>query len=524
MGLRIPQLLFIVALVLGCLAFTTAGAALALRRPHVEHLNTDTGSKLKADYSADPRGMRIAPLHPDVINAAVADEEALTTASTSPRRVEPAQLPAEPPTETRGQATETPAPARTPTPAPPVVTRAPPAAVATPALPQPTSTPTRPEVTPTPGHTATQTATATVPETAVPILTATATPSAAATAASTPTQTPTFTPMPSLTPTQSPTPATTALPTPTPTDSPTATPMATATATTTASATPTPMPTPAASATPLPTPTGTPAPTPSNTPAATSTATPAPTYTPTPTPAPTWTPTPTPTTTPSPTATYTPTPTPTYTPTPTPTPTWTPTPTPTATPSPTATYTPTPTPTSTATLTTRSFDSAADSFVELDHPDVNNGTLAEMSVDGDVTQTNRAFVRFDVSSIPAGSTVSHATLKLCFSSDPGAGAQGHIHQLRRVTSSWTETGVTWNSEPTVSTTVTATITVPSGAQCISFSVTSDVQAWVDGAPNYGWRLNDQDEATPSSSLTSYATREDSASGQRPQLVVPYQAP
>jgi hypothetical protein len=217
-----------------------------------------------------------------------------------------------------------------------------------------------------------------------------------------------------------------------------------------------------------------------------------------------------------------------------PTPTWTPTPTPTATPSPAVTYTPTPTatasstpvptPTSTATPTSRSFDSVADSFVELDYPDANNGTNIDMSVDGDPTKTNRAFVRFDVSSIPAGSTVTHATLKLCFSSAPGAGAQGHVHELRLVTSGWTETGVTWNNQPAASTTVSDAIVVPSGAQCVSFDVTADVQAWVDGAPNHGWRLSDQDEATPGSSLTTYAAREHGTSGQRPQLVVPYTSP
>jgi hypothetical protein len=165
----------------------------------------------------------------------------------------------------------------------------------------------------------------------------------------------------------------------------------------------------------------------------------------------------------------------------------------------------------------------ADSFAEFDYPDANNGTNIGMSVDGDPTKTNHAFVRFDVSSIPAGSAVTHASLMLCFSSDPG-GAQGRIHELRRVTSDWTETGVTWNNEPTVSTTVTDAITVPSGSQCVTFTVTADVQAWVDGAPNYGWGLNDQDEVTPGGSVTTYATREYGTAGQRPQLVVAYRSP
>jgi hypothetical protein len=159
--------------------------------------------------------------------------------------------------------------------------------------------------------------------------------------------------------------------------------------------------------------------------------------------------------------------------------------------------------------------------VAFDSPGTNYGAQTEMSVDGDPTQTNRAFVQFDVAGIPGGSTVDHATLKLCFASDPGAGAVGHIHELRRVTSDWTETGVTWTNQPTVSATVSASITVPSGAQCVSFSVTADVQAWVDGATNYGWRLADLNEVTPGSYLTTYAARTYGAPGQTPQLVVPY---
>jgi hypothetical protein len=190
-------------------------------------------------------------------------------------------------------------------------------------------------------------------------------------------------------------------------------------------------------------------------------------------------------------------------------------------PTPTAVGTPTPTPTSTSTPTSRSLDAVGDSFVELDNPDANNGTQTEMSVDGDPTQTNRAFVRFDVSSIPAGSTVGHATLMLCFAANL---AEGRVHELRLVTSDWTEMGVTWNNQPTVSATVTDSITVPSGAQCVSFTVTVDVQAWVDGAANYGWRLADQDELTAGSYLATYATRENSSPGQRPQLVVPYSPP
>ena len=159
--------------------------------------------------------------------------------------------------------------------------------------------------------------------------------------------------------------------------------------------------------------------------------------------------------------------------------------------------------------------------MELALPDAKNGTQMLMNVDGDPMLISRAFVQFDVSSIPKGATVGHATLKLCLVANL---APGRIHELRLVTSAWTETGVTWNNQPTVSATVTDSITVPSTSQCVSFTVTADVQAWVDGAPNYGWRLADQDELTLGIYLTAYGAREYGAPGQRPNLNVPYSSP
>lgn len=51
----------------GCVALTTTAAALALGRPRIERLNTETESKLAADYSADPRNIVIPPLSFDLI-------------------------------------------------------------------------------------------------------------------------------------------------------------------------------------------------------------------------------------------------------------------------------------------------------------------------------------------------------------------------------------------------------------------------------------------------------------------------
>jgi hypothetical protein len=92
MRARARQLAVALALVLVCLAVTTAAAALALHRPHLERLNTETRSRLWADYSADPRGVRMAPLDRDIIEAAAADERALVVSAETPRRSKPRTL------------------------------------------------------------------------------------------------------------------------------------------------------------------------------------------------------------------------------------------------------------------------------------------------------------------------------------------------------------------------------------------------------------------------------------------------
>ncbi|MEE9261902.1 MAG: DNRLRE domain-containing protein, partial [Dehalococcoidia bacterium] len=162
----------------------------------------------------------------------------------------------------------------------------------------------------------------------------------------------------------------------------------------------------------------------------------------------------------------------------------------------------------------------ADTYVKEDKGgDDNFGTAVEMLVKPDPTKVKRALVAFDLSSIGAGSTVNSATLTLCFT----LVKSGRVHELRMVTSSWVETAVVWNDQPTASATVTDTLTVPGALGCVSYTVTSDVQAWVDGTANNGWQIRDQDETT-SVGDSQYRTRENGTVSERPKLQVAYMSP
>ncbi len=105
---RLLRLVAFCAVLLGCLAVTTAAAALALGRSRLERLDTETASRLQADYSADTQEIEIAPLDPQIIEAAAEDEAALTDPAQRPRRVQIVHVHTETPLETIGQATSTP--------------------------------------------------------------------------------------------------------------------------------------------------------------------------------------------------------------------------------------------------------------------------------------------------------------------------------------------------------------------------------------------------------------------------------
>ena len=166
--------------------------------------------------------------------------------------------------------------------------------------------------------------------------------------------------------------------------------------------------------------------------------------------------------------------------------------------------------------------SVADTHGEENDADKNFGTGVEMRVQSKAGGTNhRSFGRFDVSSIPAGSTIGSATLTLCATVFP---ASTRTYDVHRMTASWVETTLTWNNQPGVAAAATDSVTTPaSETGCMTWTVTADVQAWVDGTANNGWRVADSVEEG-SDYLTKFHTRENGESAQRPKLDVVYFAP
>jgi hypothetical protein len=125
----------------------------------------------------------------------------------------------------------------------------------------------------------------------------------------------------------------------------------------------------------------------------------------------------------------------------------------------------------------------------------------------------RSLLRFDLSTIPAGATINSATLSVYQS----GGETGHTINAHRITGSWDEATVTWNSFASAydATPVTSFSTA---AGWRSADLTTLVRAWQAGSyANYGVLLND----TGSSGYETYRGSEYGTVSYRPKLEVCY---
>jgi hypothetical protein len=102
-------------------------------------------------------------------------------------------------------------------------------------------------------------------------------------------------------------------------------------------------------------------------------------------------------------------------------------------------------------------------------------------------------VRFDISSIPAGTSIESATLALYYFSWGDNNPAGRPLTCYRVTDDWEEMTVTWNTQPDRESEVTDVCVVPgSPGEWMMWDVTVNVRDFVDGTvPDYGWIIMDE---------------------------------
>jgi hypothetical protein len=163
-----------------------------------------------------------------------------------------------------------------------------------------------------------------------------------------------------------------------------------------------------------------------------------------------------------------------------------------------------------------------DAFLRASSPDSNFGSQADIEVRPDNGANRRGLVRFDLSPIPQGSTVTSATLYL-FEEDKKLDQVTHIY---KVTSSWNESSVTWNS-PWVNpgadfdNSYAYASFLPNQTDCmLTIDLTEIVQEWVNGTPNHGFLLY----STGPNHILRYSSKENSAVEQHPKLSIVYTDP
>jgi hypothetical protein len=131
-------------------------------------------------------------------------------------------------------------------------------------------------------------------------------------------------------------------------------------------------------------------------------------------------------------------------------------------------------------------------------------------------------VRFDVSSIPSGSTVTQAKLYL-YEKDQKL---DQITYIYRLISPWSEDSVTWN-DPWItvggdfdSSRAYASF-LPNQTNCmLEIDITTLVQEWVDGVPNYGFLLY----SIGPNHILRYSSKENTALEEHPRLDITYLEP
>jgi hypothetical protein len=176
----------------------------------------------------------------------------------------------------------------------------------------------------------------------------------------------------------------------------------------------------------------------------------------------------------------------------------------------------------TKTVYTVTLQASEDAYISEQNKNNIYGSAHNMSIRSYKTQQKgrnmRSLVKFDISSLPTGSTIISATFNINAKDIPTATRN---YTLNKATAIWNESSVTWSNKPAVATIATSFANAPPLPGWMSWIVTPDVQAWINGNPNYGWQISDQSENSLTQYTTTFYTKEDSNADLWPELVVRY---
>ncbi|MDW8033587.1 MAG: DNRLRE domain-containing protein [Nitrososphaerota archaeon] len=150
----------------------------------------------------------------------------------------------------------------------------------------------------------------------------------------------------------------------------------------------------------------------------------------------------------------------------------------------------------------KNFYPSDDAYVSSANPNDNYGGSEYIGIKVEtmppMTDIWRSYIKFNLESLPPGSSIVSATLWLYVYKPPSK--LSHL-DCWRVSQDWSETTIIWNKQPKVTEHVSFTYIKENVEHWISIEVKSSVVKFTskdasEYVPNYGWRLNDQGENTP----------------------------
>jgi len=151
-----------------------------------------------------------------------------------------------------------------------------------------------------------------------------------------------------------------------------------------------------------------------------------------------------------------------------------------------------------------------DAWIRNDLPASNNATDSKLHIRFEGGTIERPMYRYDLSAIPSNDSILSARAWFYVSKEH---PQGPV-DIHRLNADWTETDATWDTMgANMDSTVLASIPAqPAAGVWVAVNLTAQVQAWVNGEPNFGITLNSTSEGTHG----DYASRE---AAQQPYLEV-----
>jgi hypothetical protein len=194
--------------------------------------------------------------------------------------------------------------------------------------------------------------------------------------------------------------------------------------------------------------------------------------------------------------------------------------------------------TCTVTATPSSTTTVIDANVRQGSATTNFGTFSTMDVSASGTSNRRIYIKFDLSgctpSIPASAIIRLATLRIYVTV---LEAVCRTLDIFKVTTSWTETVITWNNQPfgtslnnpsSGSRTDSFDVGTPVGCEnraagyVIGAIVTADVATYVAGtSTNNGWMIRDDAEGGTPARTETFSDKTLNAVAQSGQLIVTY---